>query len=174
MKTGTKSLLFGVHQFAWHPFTVWLAWVRLYREFPTWRECICILIHDWGYWGCEHMDDAKGEQHPAVGARLALWIFRDQKYHDLVLRHSRFLCKKIGCEPSKLCWADKFSMMSDPQWFYLIRARASGELAEYRSNADERGFMTIYASDRAWHSKLVQLLRDMSQEEAKKHQTAYT
>ena len=46
----------------------------------------------------------------------------------LVLLHSRRYAKVHGLEPSKLCWADKLSIMYDPEWFYLLRARASGEL----------------------------------------------
>lgn len=26
MRIGTKSILFGVHQFIWHPVTVYIAW----------------------------------------------------------------------------------------------------------------------------------------------------
>ncbi len=164
MSTGTKSLLFGVHQFLWHPFTVWRAWVKLYGR-PTWRECVCIFVHDWGYWGCPEMDGAKGELHPFVGARIAGWLFGFE-YHELVLNHSRYLSKKRGVEPSRLCWADKFSMVYDPQWFYLRRARMSGELAEYRDNAARRQFIGREAPDEEWHTKLVRHLDAMARERA--------
>lgn len=38
--------------------------------------------------------------------------------------------------PSKLCWADK-SILYDPAWFYLLRAKMSGELDEYKKNSPE-------------------------------------
>lgn len=77
MKVGTKSLLFGVHQFIWHPITVARAWRRLHRKWPTLAECICIFVHDWGYWGCNDMDGPEGKNHPKLGARLAaIWVGR--------------------------------------------------------------------------------------------------
>ena len=150
MKRGTKSLLFGVHQFLWHPFTVWLAWVWLYRRTPTWRECLCILVHDWGYWGCSAMDDERGEGHPELGARIAGRLL-GQEYHDLVLLHSRHYSRRLGREPSALCWADKLSIVCEPWWLYLPRAWASGELGEYREMAAGAGVVPIEASHREWH-----------------------
>jgi len=47
MKVGTKSLLWGVHQIFWHPLTVTLAWRELYKKWPSWKEFVCIFIHDW-------------------------------------------------------------------------------------------------------------------------------
>ena len=152
MTVGTKSLLFGVHQFLWHPFTVWIAWVRLYG-FPSWRICVCILIHDWGYWGCKTMDGADGRWHPKVGARLAGKWF-GPAFEELVFDHSRYLAREVGRTPSMLCWADKYSMLYDPAWFYLIRARLSGEIHEYRANACQRGFIPLLATHREWLDKL--------------------
>lgn len=172
MTTGTKSLLFGVHQFAWHPVTVWIAWLRLYREAPSWRVTACIVFHDWGYWGVKEMDGPDGEYHPTLGARIAHRLFDEStsyEWHDFCLHHSRYLSQKLGVEPSKLCWADKFSMLHDWQPFYLFRARLSGELAQYRANADRRGFIPLAAPDRCWHNKLVKLLDEMSREKATLH-----
>jgi hypothetical protein len=135
MKTGTKSVLFGVHQFIWHPITVWLAWWKLYGKTPTFKETICIVVHDWGYWGCSKMDDAKGEEHPMVGASVARFLFGD-KYGYLVLCHSRHLSNRMGLDPSELCWPDKFSILYEPRWWYLLRANLSGEIKEYVSNGE--------------------------------------
>lgn len=165
MKTGTKSLLFGVHQFLWHPVTVWRAWRSLYGVRPTWRETVCIIIHDFGYWGCPNMDGDEGEKHPYFAANIAGRLF-GPRYYDLCLYHSRYLSKKLGREPSKLCWADKLSMIYDPSWFYIPRARASGEMREYRRNADRRGFVSLAETDEHWHKKLVLHLRDMSKDKA--------
>lgn len=171
LPVGTKSLLIGVHQFAWHPITVWMAWRWLYRKRPSWRECVCIVIHDWGYWGCANMDGVEGEKHPYFGARIAFFLF-GAEYEQLCLWHSRYLAKSCGREPSKLCWADKASMIFDPQTFYLDRARLTGELSEYRHNAARRGFIPLSASDIAWHDKLVAHLIALAQEQKKKHMEA--
>lgn len=146
---GTKSLLVGVHQFAWHPVTVYVAWCKLYGHRPTWREAVCIIVHDWGYWGCDDMDGDDGELHPYVGAKIAKFLFGDA-YHELVLNHSRFLCKSRDVEPSKLCWADKVSMFYDPMWFYLFRARLTGELAQYRKSGVTRNGIPLHVSDAEW------------------------
>ena len=71
MQVGTKSLLFGVHQIFWHPLTVTLAWKELYKTWPSWKEFVCIFIHDWGYWGCPNMDGEEGENHPVWAAKFA-------------------------------------------------------------------------------------------------------
>ncbi len=130
---GRRSILFGVHHFLWHPITVWLAWYSLYG-WPTWRETICIFIHDWGYWSSSNMDGEEGRRHPEVGARIARMLLGDE-YGDLVLYHSRHYARLCDQPPSKLCWADKLSILYDPKWFYLVRAIASGEIREYRKNA---------------------------------------
>jgi hypothetical protein len=151
MKTGTKSLLFGVHQFIWHPITVYIAWIYIYKQIPSCREAICIFIHDWGYWGKPKMDDADGERHPELAATLA-GKFLGIRFHDLCLYHSRHYARNKNTEPSMLCWADKLSIIFDPWWLYLPRAVASGELKEYRFIADATGFISITATHREWHA----------------------
>ncbi len=151
MKKGTKSLLFGVHQFLWHPFTVLLAWIWLYRKFPGWRELICIIIHDWGYRGKENMDDEEGEKHPELAFKIAKKIFKDEYYAYLCLYHSRHYARLYGAEPSMLCWADKLSIMFDPIWLYLPRAIMSGEINEYRKNCAKSNFVPISATNREWY-----------------------
>jgi len=135
VKTGTKSLLFGVHQFAWHPVTVALAWRRLYGSWPDWRTAVCIVVHDWGYWGCEKMDDERGERHPELGAHIARRLF-GKKYHDLVLLHSRHLARHLEMEPSELCWPDKLSHIFYPVWLYWLLSTITGEVNEYKQNAE--------------------------------------
>jgi hypothetical protein len=151
MTTGTKSLLFGVHQFLIHPFVVWLAWISLYKRLPTWKETVCIIIHDWGYWGKAKMDDAEGEKHPEVGAKIALYLFKDSKWSFFCLYHSRHYARHFKVEPSRLCWADKYSITFEPWWLYLPRAWLSGELEEYRHSAANAGFIPLTASHRRWY-----------------------
>jgi hypothetical protein len=156
MKVGTKSLLFGVHQFVFHPWTVLRAWRKLYGGWPDAVELCAIIVHDWGYWGSPNMDGPEGERHPFLGAKLtarfALWLgWSQQRAADAYfgcLYHSRFLAAKRHAAPSLLCWADKLSVVYDPGWFYLLRARASGELAEYRQNAKRK--LPLWFSDGAW------------------------
>ena len=148
MKTGTKSLFFGVHQFLWHPILVFIAWTKLYG-LPSFREAVCIFIHDWGYFGCESMEGVDGSDHSRVGAEIAEGLFGID-YYRLVLFHSRHFARKWNRHPSKLCWADKLSFAYEWRWFYLLRARASGELAEYRALAAYSGVCPREASDDAW------------------------
>ncbi len=148
MKTGTKSLLFGVHQFLWHPLTVLLAWHKLYG-WPNRKEFVCIVIHDWGYWFCENMDDDEGKLHPVWAAEKTYKLF-GYEYCCLCLYHSRHLAKTFELVPSKLCWADKLSIKYEPWWFYLPRAWLSGELKEYREAADKSGFLTKDKTHREW------------------------
>jgi hypothetical protein len=143
MKIGTKSVLFGVHQFLWHPITVGIAWRRLFKVWPTRKEWICIFVHDLGYWGKPNIDGPEGRTHPEFGAILA-HQFADQSsttgshtYHDFTLFHSREYAKLNGQEPSLLCWADKYCVLCEPRWFYLLRAKLSGESKEFKANAPE-------------------------------------
>lgn len=136
MKIGTKSVLFGVHQFLWHPWTVGLAWRRLFKAWPTWREWVCIFVHDLGYCGKPNMDGPEGRMHPEFGGQCAeRWL--GGHYAALTFFHSREYAKLAGEKPSKLCWADKYSVLCEWRWFYLLRARLSGEVHEFRDNAPE-------------------------------------
>ena len=147
MNVGTKSLLFGVHHVLWHPLTVWLAWKRLYG-WPSWREMICIIVHDWGYWGSPNMDGPEGEDHPTRSAMFGIVKLLGDDAVVLVARHSRQLSRALGVEPSRLCWADKLSIRYEPCWFYLLRARLSGELFEYRQKGNL--YIATSSSHGAW------------------------
>jgi hypothetical protein len=79
MKIGTKSVLFGAHQFAIHPWFVALAWWKLYG-FP-WdpRLWVAFFVHDLGYIGKPNMDGPEGEAHPEFGA-AAMSLFDRKPY----------------------------------------------------------------------------------------------
>ena len=152
LTTGTKSLLWGVHQLIWHPFTVYLAWLYLYKEFPNFKETICIIVHDWGYFGKIKMDDEAGQKHPELGANLAgrfLDKGKSKRYYNLCLFHSRHYSKNNKTTPSKLCWADKMSIKYDPYILYIIRATLSGEIKEYKENS--KGLLGENISNREWY-----------------------
>lgn len=114
-------------------------------------ECLCILVHDWGYWGCPNMDGAEGKRHPELGAYLAYWLvfwwYRLRRVPRLVasqygweardrtLYHSSHYARMHGARPSALYLPDKASILHEPRWWYLLRARLSGEVYEYIRNS---------------------------------------
>jgi len=134
MKTGTKSVLFGVHAFWLHPWFTAIGWWKLYGAPLDPRLWIAFFVHDLGYLGKRKMDDAEGERHVELGAQLmANWF--GPEWGDLCRYHSRFYAKKDGVQPSRLCMADKLVPSIEPWWLYLPRAWLSGELWEYLSMA---------------------------------------
>jgi hypothetical protein len=140
MNIGTKSLLFGAHQFALHPIFTWLGWRRLYgRYFPLYLW-IAFVIHDWGYWGMKNMD-GKEDNHTFMSCQYLQrgynWVGQKTyfKLHDLILLHSRFYAMKIGEAPSQLCWADKMGTALMPSRLWAILAHLSGEGYVYMANS---------------------------------------
>ena len=140
MNIGTRSILFGAHQFLVHPFFVFIAWWRLFGFPRAQRLWVAFIVHDWGYWGKPNMDGEEGESHPELGSRLMGWLFdREhhdpwklakkygaQSWHDFALYHSRFYAKKHGCKHSDLCLADKLATCITPRWLYLICVNLTG------------------------------------------------
>ena len=147
MKIGTKTLLFGCHQFVLHPIYTYVAWRKLYGNFPSLGETVAIVIHDWGYFGKLNLDGKEGERHPEwannIFERLGHFV-RDNINFDfgvyfyelgnLCLYHSRFYAKKFEQEPSKLCWADKYGTILYSKYLWSFLATISGELKEYMTN----------------------------------------
>jgi hypothetical protein len=159
MRVGTKSLLFGVHQFLYHPLTVALAWKRVYTRWPNWWECVAICCHDLGYWGKRDMDGSDGITHPWGGARIAfkvvmllqrwskapaeLKLERAWRAWELCITHSAGYCWHWNASRGGLlklplgllALPDKVCVLYDPRWFYLLRARLSGEIYEFMRHA---------------------------------------
>lgn len=166
MKVGTKSLLFGVHQFLYHPWTVARAWRRLYRRWPTFEEAICIFCHDLGYGGKPNMDGPEGRSHPELGADIAaelVYLWRELRGHPeevcdsgylwawhLTINHSTHSANARGQHTSMLYLADKASILCEYRWFYLLRARLSGELTEYIANSPIEAEITCVNQPRCW------------------------
>lgn len=137
MTLGTKSLLFGVHQFFLHPITVAIAYHRLYG-FPLDPRLWCaFLVHDWGYWGCPDMDGPGGREHPQLGYKIMTALF-GHDWGQWTRCHSREYCRNHNLVPSTLCVADKAAICVLPEWLYLACTAATGELDEYMSNGAER------------------------------------
>ena len=149
MKIGTKSLLFGVHQFVLHPVLVLWAWRILYKRWPKYYQLCAIVTHDWGYWGSPNMDGDEGEKHPEIIAdwwvlnfgRLSLYWARHFGYKvaDEILGHSRFYAGVNGLPLSKLFRADKLSVILYPTWFYLLLGTLSGEVFEFMQQSLNKG-----------------------------------
>lgn len=145
MRLGTKSLLFGCHQFAIHPLFVLIAWRKLYRPNPTgkyavfrlpplfWR-IVAAIIHDWGYWGCQTMDGPCGDQHSIWGANAIYKLSKNYWWYEELLCHSRFFAKRVGRVPSNFCWVDKLATAIYPSWLWATLAWMSGEGWEYLEN----------------------------------------
>jgi hypothetical protein len=104
------------------------------------------------------MDGPEGEAHPRRSAKIILKLFggfqrcKDEYY--LVEYHSRHYAKRYGAQPSKLCWADKYSIAYDPAWFYLLRAHLSGEIHEYREMSAKNCWgISLEESDWVWFQR---------------------
>jgi hypothetical protein len=167
VRVGTRSVLYGAHQFALHPWFVALAWWKLYG-FP-WdpRLWVAFFVHDIGYVGKPNMDGPEGEAHVFAGAKV-MGRFDRRGWagdHDLIARafealfgrcvdrtgtltwycfsfyHSRFMAKRYGAPFSRLCVADKLAIALTPAWLYLPMVRATGEIDEYMRHADDRNLV---------------------------------
>jgi hypothetical protein len=167
MRIGTKSILFGAHQFLIHPWFVAWAWSQLY-SFPfDPRLWLAFFVHDLGYWGKRKMDDAEGERHVEFGANLMGFLFGPE-WRDFCLYHSRFYAKRDGKPFSRLCVADKLSFVLTPKWVYLPLVRLTGEIEEYMNLAKARtelgepkyASMNICADDiERWYYDVEEYLR---------------
>jgi hypothetical protein len=155
MKPGTKSILFGAHQFLIHPLVVFIAWWKLYGFPNDIRLITAFIVHDWGYWGKPNMDGPEGETHVILGARIMTFLFdRSSLPHEYFITvedeeksyrigpwgqfslfHSRFYAKAHAKPYSQLCVADKYSPYLEPWWLYLPRVIATGEIREYMNQA---------------------------------------
>ena len=164
MNIGTRSLLFGVHQFAIHPWFVALAWWKLYGFPWDHRLWVAFVIHDWGYWGKPNMDGPEGELHPIWASKVMGRAF-GMHWEQLCLYHSRFLAKKDGKPFSRLCVADKLAIAIQPSWMYLPMAWLSGELSEYMIGKGAR----TPAQDRTpiqWYRDVQRYCREWAYEHA--------
>lgn len=122
MKQGTVSVLFGCHSIV-HSYWVWRSWHQLYHRWPNPTETTCILIHDWGHWGKNYLDnEAEKAAHWELGAKLARRLFGEKGY-ALAAGH----CNNSGEPRSLLYKADKYSWWLAPVWWiklnYLVEPK---------------------------------------------------
>ena len=137
MTIGTKTLLFGAHQFLLHPIFVAAAWCKLYGAPLDPRLWMAFFLHDVGYFGKENLDGPEGKTHPELGARLMTLLF-GPKWGELSRYHSRSTAREHGREPSLLSYADKLATILVPRWLYLRQINATGESQEYLAHFRKR------------------------------------
>jgi hypothetical protein len=147
LPVGPRSVLFGAHQFIIHPVFVEIAWRRLYKLTPTWRQRAAFVLHDLGYlfqW-CRDMDGEEGLRHPRWGAHLMHRLFDRNRiaidewrigqsyyWHNFAAGHSRSYAELVCIDCSPLMRADKLATALYPPWLYVLLVRLSGEWREYR------------------------------------------
>jgi hypothetical protein len=107
-----------------------------------------------------------GKRHPELGAKIAGRLL-GPGWIPFCLYHSRSYARMHGTTPSKLCYADKASILFDPRPWYLLRATLTGEINEYRQVADRSGFIPALASHSAWLRKLREHERQTVPKQAK-------
>lgn len=166
---GTKSVLFGAHQFLIHPLVLALAWTKLYGFPKDWRLWACFFVHDLGYIGKASMDDEDGETHPELGAAIMRRI-AGESWGEFSLLHSRYYAKRLGKPTSRLAVADKLAIALTPAWLYIPLVRLTGEIKEYREQAkcraktsdkltEEEKRQMIEGSDWDWYRGLRSYMR---------------
>lgn len=172
MTVGTKSLLFGAHQFLLHPIFVALGWWELYGFPLDPRLYVSFIVHDWGYWGREDMDGEDGLFHPLLGALIMGRLFGD-RWYGFTARHSRSYAAKVMDMPiSKLCWADKLAICYHPKWLYLWSTRLTGELQEYRKAAAKSwGQIGNETPEGLWYDRVAAFMRRQAHEWVKSQET---
>jgi len=180
MQIGTKSILFGAHQFMLHPWFVAAAWWKLYG-FP-WdpRLWVAFFVHDLGYLGKPNMDGPEGERHPELGAWIMTKLFdrsrpfahfshyvvreagrRDWlcgKWGQFCMFHSRFYAHRAHENVSKLGVADKLAIVLTPAWLYFPMVKATGEVREYMSMA--KAWHGSGTDERQWYADVQDYLRN--------------
>lgn len=161
MKIGTKTILFGIHQFLLHPLTLAYCWGIMYEwaDLLSPKLWITFFVHDIGYWGKTNLDGEEGERHPEVGARIMTRV-GGKVWGQFSLYHSRFYAKRDRQTHSLLCQPDKLTYIVTPRWLYKILSHLSGEIHEYMSEELHDGkynYMTVnYGAYRTtfndWHA----------------------
>jgi len=140
LPVGSRSLLFGVHQFIWHPITVAVAWRKLYGKWPTFLESLCIVVHDWGYWGCPNMDGEQGKRHPVRGACLAAtWAARLVRWNRWAILIPLLVLTKSG----RLALKDMIFEREFKSYISQIRAAFNESAVKAAVNAY---FLVLYHS----------------------------
>jgi hypothetical protein len=117
LSTGQQGFLgIGAHNPIIHTATVTVAWVKLFKKLPSFKEFVCIFFHDFGYISWRDESDFV-DNHPELGARICRLLFGREGF-ELCIGHSREYSLKYGLKLSKLCFADKLSNLVLPPSVY--------------------------------------------------------
>lgn len=112
MKQGTISVLIGCHSPV-HSYYVAKAWRQVYGCWPAMWELVCILVHDWGHWGKDYLDDVTAKaRHYELGRHIGFRLFGCKGAY-MCAGH----CSTSGEPQSKLRRPDKESWLLAPQWW---------------------------------------------------------
>lgn len=165
LPVGPRSVIFGAHQFVIHPVFLEIAWRKLYKSKPTWKQRAAFALHDLGYlvqW-CGEMDGGEGKRHPEWGARAMSWLFdrnhllivdghiqSSRYWYKFCAGHSRHYAKLVGVEMSPLMRADKLATHLYPRWLYAGLMKLSGEWREYKDYWIKVGGYPGTAADGVW------------------------
>jgi len=115
VKQGTVSIIIGCHS-PFHYALTYISWIKLYNSVPSFKETVCIFIHDIGHLGKDYLDnEAEKEKHWELGANIARKLFGQWGY-DFLAGH----CSYSGVKISKLYKADKYSWYIAPYWWLWI------------------------------------------------------
>jgi len=92
------------------------------------------------------------------------------------LYHSRFLAKRYGAQPSRLCFADKLSICITPWWVYRWTAGLTGEIREYRQKGanPSEGWSNEHGSDRHWYVEMQAYMRKWIEEHVDGREDTWT
>lgn len=115
MKEGTKTWFFGYHSIV-HSIAVLIAWKKLYGEFPKPWQFVCILIHDIGYIGRDHLKDGTNLEHSVLGGKIAYKLFGTRGW-EFVVGHSRKDAEHYNLPLSDLEPPDDYSALIVPEWW---------------------------------------------------------
>lgn len=131
---------------------------------PFWGAQLMGLLFDWPRRlhvpGTERIPEA-WKDYPRLSAGMDGFIIRNRHWYNFTLYHSRFLAKRLGGSPSRLCVADKLAIALTPAWLYLPMVRATGEIREYMKDArrNSAGAFGAEAGERQWFADVQQYVR---------------
>ena len=123
---------------------------RLFDKGPNTSCPVC-----WGY----------VEYPPEGGGWIGICGRCDQEqwaWYRFVLYHSRFLAKRDGRPYTRLCVADKCSIVVTPRCLYFTLGRLSGEIYEYleRARTGKYASMNVSTLDPyEWHKDMCEYLK---------------
>ncbi len=156
MRIGTKTVLFGYHQFLLHPLIVAAAWWKLYGFPSDPRFWAAFFLHDIGYLGKPNIDGVEGQLHPFDGALIMHFLFDgadDSKWYRFCLYHSRTIANTYFAPLSQLGYADKLAFLLYPKRLLRVLYFFSGELTEYMKNCEVSTWDEWYTGAVAYNRK---------------------